>query len=257
MLLLTSCNGKKKRLQSDKGLKVRFEIRNLQKKLGDCDDQNGDCAQIDLVYPFVTEGVSSVKKAINDSILAFLIQNLVFEEYEGILSEANLKMVADSFLLEWKKAHHDKRDESASSGWEVSVTGEVGLHTPKVASVSLGSYSYAGGAHPNSFVAILNFNLKTGATLDWPDFITDINGLKKLAEKKFKEARELPNKADLNEEGYFWDEPFALPANFELQEEGIYFWYNPYEAAAYAQGPTDFLIPYSELGKLVRKDVIF
>jgi Protein of unknown function (DUF3298) len=48
-----------------------------------------------------------------------------------------------------------------------------------------------------------------------------------------------------------------LPKNFELQEEGIYFWYNPFEAAAYALGPTDFTISYSELGKLVKKEVLF
>ncbi len=256
--LFGSCKGAKKhRLQSEKGLKVRFEIKNFQDKLGNCDKQDGDCAQIDMVYPIVTEGVSAVQTAINDSIYSFLIQNLVFEEFSGQFSEANLKKAAKSFLHEWQSAHATEPDNSSNSGWEVSVTGEVGLHTPKVASISLGSYSYAGGAHPNSFVSVLNFNLKTGKTLAWQDFITNLPALKKLAEKEFRKARELPEKADLVEEGFFWGESFELPKNFELQEEGIYFWYNPFEAAAYALGPTDFTISYKDLGKLVKKETIF
>jgi Protein of unknown function (DUF3298) len=104
---------------------------------------------------------------------------------------------------------------------------------------------------------VLNFNLKTGKSLIWKDFITDQKALEILAEKEFKKARELPLNANLMEEGFFWEGAFTLPKNFELQEEGIYFWYNPFEAAAYALGPTDFTISYSELGKLVKKEVLF
>jgi hypothetical protein len=182
---------------------------------------------------------------------------LVFEGFEGVFSEKNLHEAAKSFLSEWKSANSEDPGNDANSGWEVSVTGEVGLHTPKIASVTMGSYSYAGGAHPNSYVSIFNFDLKTGKTLGWEDLITDQNGLEKLAEKEFKKARELKKDADLTEEGFFWGEKFVLPTNFELQEEGIYFWYNPFEVAAYAMGPTDFLISYQDLGKLVKKDRIF
>lgn len=257
-LFLLGCHrSKQPKLQSEKGLKVKFEVKNFQEKLGDCEKQEGDCAQVDMVYPIVVDGVPEVQQAINDSIYGFLIRSLVFEGFEGAFSEKNLNEAAKSFLTEWKSANKEDPENSANSGWEVSVTGEVGLHTPKVASMTMGSYSYAGGAHPNSYVSIFNFNLKTGRTLTWRDFITDQKGLEKLAEKEFRKARELSKDADLVEEGFFWGEKFELPVNFELQEEGIYFWYNPFEVAAYALGPTDFLIGYDELGKLVNKDKIF
>ena len=232
-------------------------MKTLQKKLGGCESPEGACTQIDLIYPLVAEGILDVKKAINDTIFKVLIQNFTFESYPGELSQEQLERHADSFLLEWQGEKSLESEPNSFPGWEVTVTGEVGLHTPKVAVVSLGTYSYAGGAHPNSYVTIFNFNLKNGHLLGWQDVVTDLNGLKKLAEKAFKSARDLPPDADLIEEGYFWGESFALPQNFELQEEGIYFWYNPYEAASYSQGPTDFVLTYEELGGLVRKDSIF
>ena len=232
-------------------------MRTMQKKLGDCDGPSGLCTQIDLVYPLVVEGEPAVEKAINSSILQSLIQNFVFEEYKLETTESRLDMMPDSFLLEWKKSVEIGDTMLLSTAWEVSVTGETGLHTPKVAAVSLGTYSYAGGAHPNTYVTIFNFDLKTGRVLTWEDFTTNPEALKKLAEMHFKMARDLPPSADLVEEGYFWDESFTLPQNFELKEEGIYFWYNPYEAASYSEGPTDYLITWDELGKLVNRERIF
>lgn len=255
--MLSCKGGKKQRLQSEKGLKVRFEVKNFQDQFGDCDKPDGSCAQIDMVYPIVVDGVPQVQQAINDSIFAFLIQNLVFEEKKLGTDEASLKLAAQGFLNDWKSANEMDPENEANAGWEVSVTGEVGLHTPKMVAITMGAYSYAGGAHPNSFVTVLNFNLKDGRTLDWTDFITDLGGLEKLAEREFKKARELPLDADLVESGFFWEDKFKLPKNFELQKEGIYFWYNPYEAASYADGPTDFVISYEDLGKLVNKSVIF
>ncbi len=257
-LLLSSCGKMRKhKLQSDEGLKVRFEIKNFQEKLGDCDKANGDCAQVDMVYPIVVEGAPAVLQAINDSIYAFLIQSLVFEGFEGEYSEKSLNVAAISFLNEWQNANNAEPDNNANTGWEVSVTAEVGLHTPKIVTITLGAYSYAGGAHPNSFVKVLNFDLNTGKVLTWQDFISDMPALHEIAEKAFKKARELPGNTDLTEEGYFWGEKFALPANFELQQDGIYFWYNPFEVAAYSLGPTDFTISYADLGKIVKKDRIF
>ncbi len=258
LIVSAGCSGSKKRkLESEKGLKVQFGIKNFQMKLGDCDKADGDCAQVDMVYPIVEAGVPMVKQAINDSIYSFLIQSLLFEGFSGEFSEKNLNAAANSFLNEWQTANSTEPDNAANSGWEVSVTGEVGLHTPKVVSITMGAYSYAGGAHPNSFVSVLNFDLKTGKSLTWPVFITDQVAFEKMVEKEFKKARDFPQNADLTDEGFFWGEKFELPANFELQKEGIYFWYNPFEVAAYALGPTDFTISYDDLGKLVRKDRIF
>lgn len=256
-LLASSCRGSKHSLQSEKGKKVRFEIKNLQKKKGDCESPNNACTQVDLTFPIVTEGVQQVKQAINDTIYKVLIQSVMFENYEGEHTNDELEKQTDNFINEWQKERNLENGSADVPGWEVTVSGEVGLHTPKVAVITLGNYSYVGGAHPNSYLSIYNFDLEDGSILRWEDVVTDLEAVKALAADAFREARQLPKDTDLTEAGYFWGEPFALPQNFELQEEGIFFWYNPYEAASYAEGPTDFIITYDKLKDLVRKNRIF
>lgn len=256
-LLASSCRGSKHSLQSEKGKKVNFEVKTLQKKQGHCESPQSTCTQVDMTYPIVTAGVPQVKTAINDTIYKVLIQSVMFENYEGEHTEAELEKQTDNFLAEWLKEQSSANNAYEVPGWEVTISGEVGLHTPKVAVITLGNYSYVGGAHPNSYLTIFNFNLEDGSILHWEDLVTDLEAVKVLAANAFKEARQLPESADLTEEGYFWGDPFALPQNFELQEEGIFFWYNPYEAASYAEGPTDFMLTYEQLGDLVRKNKIF
>ena len=36
--------------------------------------------------------------------------------------------------------------------------------------------------------------------------------------------------------------------NFAVIAEGVLFYFNPYEIASYAAGPTELLIPFSEMG---------
>ncbi|MBK9017074.1 MAG: DUF4163 domain-containing protein [Saprospiraceae bacterium] len=175
--------------------------------------------------------VLEVQQAINDSIYGFLIQTLVFEGFKGKYSKENLKEAAQSFLNEWRTANNTEPDNSSNTGWEVSVTGEVGLHTPKVVSITMGSYSYAGGAHPNSFVSIFNFDLKTGKTLTWKDLFTDMHAWKNWWKRNSKKPESF-QKMQTWSRRFLWGEHFQSPTNFELQEEGVYFWYNPFEAAA-------------------------
>ncbi len=251
ILLSSTCKS-----DSEKVEEVRFEIKTFHQSLGECDTPDGLCALIDLVYPFAVGGNESVRNAINQRIICDLVDSFTFEKCEGEMSEKQMELLANNFLEEWRW-EAEQKNEAFPFGWEVSVTGEVGLQTPKIVVLSLSAYSYTGGAHPNSYVLSHNFDLRDGGEIHWNDIATDTTALKKLAENYFKEARELPLEADLIEEGYFWGESFALPQNFEIQEDGIYFWYNAYEAAPYALGPTAFLVSYQELGDLVRRDKIF
>jgi hypothetical protein len=72
-------------------------------------------------------------------------------------------------------------------------------------------------------------------------------------EKKFREVREIESSISIADAGFFWGDSFGLPQNFALQEDGVYFYYNPYEAAAYALGATEFTIPYEELKEVIRQ----
>jgi hypothetical protein len=252
-----NCNTGKKKAAGEPDQRLRFVMRTLEKRVGKCDQEGGACANVYIRYPMAMEPNSKVAKNINDSIIAVLIDNFIFEDRPGVLSEQQLDLAAEAFIEEWKTLLDEDQDQMTTGNWEIIVEGTVRLLSSKIAAVTLSTNSYAGGAHPNAYITLLNFDLKTGKLLKWKDVITDLTALKTLAEEKFKTARSLSPDANLAEEGFFYDESFALPENFELQKEGILFFYNPYEAASYAAGPTDFVITYEALGNLVRKEVIF
>lgn len=244
-IVALSCkNGKPSENQRD-NVPLVFEERIFNMESSTCKTDSTRCAYVEITYPVATQGNPEAMSAINDTIMKYIRQSV------GIFAEspedvpASLEDAAAGFIGEYE-AFMASEPEFVTS-WAIETNGKMLYQSPKVVSIEIATYSYAGGAHPNTYVSLLNFDATTGAKFDLSDLVTDINKLTALAESKFREARELSSTADLSEEGYFWGEGFALPANVAVTNEGLYFYYNPYEAAAYALGPTDFVISYEEL----------
>jgi len=52
--------------------------------------------------------------------------------------------------------------------------------------------------------------------------------------------------------GFWFKEGFELTPNWGFTRDGMLFHYNSYEVAPYSMGPTDALVPWSELSGIVR-----
>lgn len=226
---------------------LRFEERTLNKKSSTCDTDSTRCAMVEVTYPVAVEGNTEAMQAVNDTIMEYIKMTLAFGE--GIPETA--EEAADSFIQSYETFLEE--DPEFITGWEIQTNGKVTYQSEKYISIEISNYSYAGGAHPNSFVNLLTFDANSGKKLTITDIVSDTAQLKQLAEAKFRAARELAPDANLAEEGFFWDGPFELPANFAATGEGLYFVYNPYEAAAYAAGPTEFTISYEELKGILKE----
>lgn len=160
------------------------------------------------------------------------------------------------FETNYKKFKKDFPD--APGCWEVGLTGDTVMVTPKVMMYQLDHYAFTGGAHPNSFRSYHFFDQKTGKERDGREFIKDSVALLKKVEVAFRKQEKLGPDTDLEEAGYFLlDHRFFVPANYTFTPEGVFFYYNPYEIAAYARGAIQFTIPYSELEGVVKSDMIF
>jgi len=61
---------------------------------------------------------------------------------------------------------------------------------------------------------------------------------------------------DLEKDGGLFENKIAYNDNFAVTKEGLKFYYNNYEIAPYASGPTEILITYSELNDLISKNSI-
>jgi hypothetical protein len=82
-----------------------------------------------------------------------------------------------------------------------------------------------------------------------------MNGLNNVAEKIFCKVKELKPEDNLEEAGFwFKGNKFSFNENFGIRNEGLVFYFNSYEIAPYAMGPTEIMIPYSEIKNLVKQD---
>lgn len=108
------------------------------------------------------------------------------------------------------------------------------------------SYDYSGGAHGMPYWNGYVFNVQTGEQLGLVDIVSDDEiQIKGLVTQYFTE---MYNK---NPDMY-WDaaadsvfEYTTLDSQFYLTEEGIVFYFGPYELASYAAGFQEVVVPYS------------
>ncbi len=129
--------------------------------------------------------------------------------------------------------------------WELHLETEISYQSPYIISIAINTYRYEGGAHGNDEILFLNLNANTGQVLQHKELLKNIEGFKTLAESYFVKNLETKD-ANLKMEDYFFGDPFQLPENIGFSDEGVILLYNVYEVASYAQGHTEFIIPFKE-----------
>lgn len=227
----------------------------FEKNAGPCGSDGVDlCASVSMDYP-VFEG-GDAADAMNRSIYAMLSGILNNVAPSGTEDEApNLEAVGEVFGNDYLEFIEESADFATS--WEVETQGDVMLQNEKITVVSLGTYTYTGGAHPNARTDIFVFDNNNGKRIGWDELIIDKAGLEQLAQNAFRSAREAyESEVAYEESDYFWGGPFKLPENFGFNEQGLYMIYNAYEAAPYVFGPTDFTLPYTDLNQVLNLGIV-
>lgn len=198
-----------------------------------------EVSQVEIEYPFA-EGNSEAAKIINNTISSYIVNSLNFEE--GSVADVDVSAAASKFDEEYTLFKRDFPESAAA--WEASVEGEVLYTSPLITTISISSYLYTGGAHGNDYIKLFNFNNANGALLT-PEEVLNLNSdFMNLAQSYFESE---VMKKDENIKDYFFGENFKLPENMGLNERGMIMLYNKYEVASYAQGYTEFLIPFKDL----------
>lgn len=120
------------------------------------------------------------------------------------------------------------------------------------------SYSYTGGAHPNTYYAAYVVNLEDGSRISIDSVLSRYaiskEELAEYAAERFKE--EVDDGLDLHLEG----EPlvneimrFMEETQWYLTENGVMLFANPYDIAPYAAGMIECEIPYEVLEEGLKK----
>lgn len=231
---------------------IVFSSATLERQGGPgCESEEGACAKLEMIYPVAEGAEEALVNKINDSVRVTLSRVLSMLNAEE-RNTKTLDQLADQFVASYNDFLKEVPDYDL--GWWIETSNEIHLNNPKIISLELMISSFTGGAHPIGFSKTFNFSLPGGDPVVLDSLISDRERFVQLVEKEFKLANGLPETANLQDEGYFENGAFSLPPNFVFTAEGLYLIYNVYEAAPYALGPTEFLIPYDKLKNLLKLD---
>jgi len=245
VILFVSCSNKDSSAENE----LKYELINFESQSEGCDGLTEEnCAKIKIEFPQIVQFEDEVvKDKINNSIKSVFSMS-EYPDQEAIDFNAEMEEFIndyESFISEFPESFQS---------WFIEKAGVVKLNRANIFSIDYLDYSYTGGAHANTFVAFINYNLSDGEEITLDEIISPAKQaeLTKIGEEEFRKLKELTQEADLGQAGFWFENnEFYLNDNFLITDSSLVFYYNNYEITAYAFGPTELIIPYSNIKSLV------
>lgn len=251
--LLTGCAKEKKEQQEtettiEETAVLTFTAKSYSKETAKpCPQEK--CTSVKIDIP-VADGVPVVADSINKGI--FNVARSIIYFGEKPFKASNYEDLMDSFIKSYEELKRDFPDDP-TMGWEAIFKASVDYKSDEIIGIKINHYTFTGGAHGYEGDRSLLFNTKTGKLYKYNDLFKDVNTFKAFAEKKFREKYKIPTGKNINATGLmFENDTFALPQNIFFKDKGLLLQYNRYEAAAYAEGTKELLVPYSEANQYLK-----
>ncbi|MFC1606727.1 DUF3298 domain-containing protein [Candidatus Latescibacterota bacterium] len=232
---------------------LRFEPLIIRKEYGSSERESGHYALVDITYPVASGGVSTVSDSLNTFIRDFVAVDLA-----GCIRKASANISIERLANMFIDSYTDfvTRFPTSVQRWTYSINCDVIYHSDTVITLKFRTDVYTGGAHPNSEVAYAVFSADTGDRITLADIITDETKLLGIAEDRFRHSKDLGHDDDLEQAGYWFTEgKFELTENWGITADGLVFFYNNYEIAAYAMGPTELKITNFDIKDIIKLKV--
>lgn len=248
----TSCQ-EKKPVEAPKPLTI--ESATIERKNGpDCEKADSlimNCAKVNFHFPVLKDGTDTLKQAVDNWAKEFMTMWIGMSEEPDNLPPLE-EAITNFFNMQQEQA---KEIPDMPVYFVAETSDTVLFNDGKYLTLMMDGYSFAGGAHPNAGSAVATWDVATCHKVTLDHFVTNLDSLQIIAERKFREVRADLFKPDTEGGmGFQFDEtfPFKLADNFGLVKDGIYFVYVPYEVGPYAIGETEFVLTFDEL-KAIRK----
>lgn len=228
-----------------------FEMKEFKKQYGTCPTRQEDCASVVIRYPEFAGGKADTALA---AIAREIRRRLTVPVYQDTEPRSYLEL-ADTFIEGYKDTQEDFPDYRL--GWTLDRGASLVYAGDSLVCVEFTEMSFTGGAHPNYRKAFTSYRLSDGAVVDLTDILVEGYGgeLSRVAEKAFREVRQLKEDASLEEAGFWFEgRAFSLNDNFGITATGLVFYFDYYEVAPYAMGPTEITISYDEISSLIRRE---
>lgn len=205
-------------------------------------------------YPVFTGGSAST--LINRALKVYML-TVVTNQDVSPKKSFSPESAAEALIASYQK---ERRESGCELPFQVAVKGSVLLNKPGLLSVRMDAHLFFGGAHGVDPIKLFVFNSNTGSQLKLADiFVPKFAArLNNHINRAFRRKNGLSTMDQLDQpKGNFFGlsvKQLNYTNNFALSNEGIIFVYNEYEIAAYANGITEILIPWSELHPLLKED---
>ena len=248
LILFTSCQTKPSGKPADSPADtLAYTQQTVKKTTGPCKNQDDICASVEFSYP-AFEGADAEN-------ISKWVKNKLGEGYMDTLIHPDFNEVMQQFLAGYDTILKTMPDYTLP--WLYSKTIDVEKQAPGFVTLHVGTYEFAGGAHPNGADSYYHLDIKTGKELKMTDFLVDGGDAKlsKVAEGIFRKEFKLSDQVDLDSAGFFFERgQFTLAANYVFTTAGIKFHYNDYEIRSHAEGPYDLLVPYGDIQDIAKPD---
>jgi hypothetical protein len=242
--LLYSCQKK----NEAKAPAITYELTNFRiESAGGCRADSTHCASYEVSYPVFKGLDSAVVKSLMSRIDASV--SMGNPEAEG----ESMQTIGKKFVTDFDDFKKEMADYGM--GWYYEARVDVEIVTDTLLSLSVKEEYFTGGAHGGHGTYFININPKTGADFTLDNYFKRdyAEALRSMGDRMFRRAYEISDTSSLQENMFeFPDDRFQLNQNYGFTREGLMFYYNNYEIAAYAAGPSEVLIPYDSLRSLVK-----
>lgn len=203
------------------------------------------CAKVILTYPMVEHEPHC---HIIQPVEMQMIRAVQFGEEKATALEEAVEVFLDGY--------EDFRNSSPSTAqdWVIEVTAETVFVSDKLLTIKIRHYSFTGGAHPNSAIDYLTFDLReSGGLMDPSRLLTDRRKMVEMAEQKFMEFHGTPTGMTLKDDDrfFFGEDGFFLPKAMGYENNEWVMIYNPYEIAPYHMGYTELRFSLEEVEGVV------
>ncbi len=214
-------------------------------------------AYINFIYPQLKNERSPAAKTIDKDIEETLLSSYGISD--TVRSWKDFGQVMKSYINNFKEF---KNDTSMPEIYKEMVWTYQALTYPVfngsgILALESENFHFEGGAHPNSYFVLKNYDLKTGSVIKLDELLKGNYKAKldELGEKEFRKQFSVKPGESLEKAGFFiTGNQFHLNDNFAVTAGGLLFKFNPYEITAYAYGAPEIFIPYSEIKEYIKPD---
>ena len=256
---LFSCGGEKEKPQQPAetaGEEIRisqFELHEKHKLNLQATDS--PALTIDISLPVITTGDS-----IADNNISRTIAYTLFENNGTSVRQAGKEFAATrkEEYMELRPEYLNHKEGDMPLVWfnnSYSINGEISIGYKDYINYLILWDEFTGGAHPNSYYTVLNFDPSTGEEVVLQDIFKENyeEPLTALLVSTLAADLQVENSEGLKSKGYLYsNSDMYISNNYILEKEQIVFIYNKYDIAPYAVGDIIINIGYDKLKDLLK-----